>query len=115
MAWLAEAYASAGRMAEADEQAGRALRLAREHGERGHEAWVLFTIGAIAARREPVNMEAAESSYRAASALAAELGMRPLVAHCHLGLGKLYRRTGDRSEGPGAPDAPRPRCTARWA
>jgi hypothetical protein len=27
-------------------------------------------------------------------ALATELGMRPLVAHCHLGLGKLYRRTG---------------------
>jgi hypothetical protein len=26
--------------------------------------------------------------------LADELGMRPLVAHCHLGLGKLYRRTG---------------------
>ena len=29
-------------------------------------------------------------------ALADELGMRPLVAHCHLGLGKLYRRTGER-------------------
>src|SRR5215475_13402924 len=28
--------------------------------------------------------------------LATELGMRPLVAHCHLGLGKLYRRTGKR-------------------
>jgi hypothetical protein len=26
-------------------------------------------------------------------ALAEELGMRPLLAHCHLGLGKLYRRT----------------------
>jgi hypothetical protein len=26
---------------------------------------------------------------------ASSLGMRPLVAHCHLGLGKLYRRTGD--------------------
>ena len=26
--------------------------------------------------------------------LASELGMRPLVAHCHLGLGKLYRRMG---------------------
>jgi hypothetical protein len=25
--------------------------------------------------------------------LADELGMRPLVAHCRLGLGKLYRRT----------------------
>ena len=30
------------------------------------------------------------------SPLAGELGMRPLVAHCHLGLGKLYRRTGER-------------------
>ena len=37
----------------------------------------------------------AEAHYRAAMALATELGMRPLVAHCHLGLGKLYRRTGD--------------------
>ena len=24
--------------------------------------------------------------------------MRPLVAHCHLGLGKLYRRTGERGQ-----------------
>jgi hypothetical protein len=24
--------------------------------------------------------------------------MRPLIAHCHLGLGKLYRRTGKRQE-----------------
>jgi hypothetical protein len=31
-------------------------------------------------------------------ALAVELGMRLLVAHCHLGLGKLYRRTGQRPE-----------------
>ena len=33
--------------------------------------------------------------YGRALARADELGMRPLVAHCHLGLGKLYRRTGD--------------------
>lgn len=26
--------------------------------------------------------------------LASELEMRPLVAHCHLCLGRLYRRTG---------------------
>jgi hypothetical protein len=31
-------------------------------------------------------------------ALADELGLRPLVAHCHLGLGKLYRRTGKREQ-----------------
>ena len=28
-----------------------------------------------------------------AMALAEEIGMRPLIAHCHVGLGKLYRRT----------------------
>jgi len=31
-------------------------------------------------------------------ALAEPRGMRPLVAHCHLGLGKLYRRTGKRAQ-----------------
>jgi hypothetical protein len=31
-------------------------------------------------------------------ALAEELGMRPLVAHCHLGLAKLYRRTAQREQ-----------------
>ncbi len=30
--------------------------------------------------------------------LASELNMRPLVAHCHLGLGRLYRRTGKREQ-----------------
>ena len=40
----------------------------------------------------------AEAHYREALALAEELGMRPLVAHCHLGLGKLYRRTGKREQ-----------------
>jgi tetratricopeptide (TPR) repeat protein len=98
VAWHAEVSSSAGRMAEAAEQSGRALRLAQEHGERGHEAWALFTIGAISTHREAVHMDAAESSYRAAIALASDLGMRPLVAHCHLGLGKLYRRTGDRAK-----------------
>ena len=46
---------------------------------------------------------AAGGHYRQALALADELGMRPLVAHCHLGLGKLYRRTGKRRAGPRAP------------
>ena len=40
----------------------------------------------------------AEDHYREAMALAAELGMRPLVGHCHLGLGRLYQRTGDRAQ-----------------
>jgi hypothetical protein len=37
-------------------------------------------------------MEEVDASYH--QALAEELGMRPLAAHCHLGLAKLYRRTG---------------------
>jgi hypothetical protein len=41
-------------------------------------------------------VETAEGHYRAALARAAELRMRPLAAHCHLGLGTLYRRTGQR-------------------
>jgi hypothetical protein len=36
--------------------------------------------------------------YGSALALANDLGMRPLVAHCHLGLGRLYRRTGKREQ-----------------
>ena len=32
-------------------------------------------------------------------ALASEIGSRPVVAHCHLGLGKLYRRTGKQDHG----------------
>jgi len=35
---------------------------------------------------------------RAGRSLADELSMRPLVAHCHMGLGKLFRRTGDRAK-----------------
>jgi hypothetical protein len=42
--------------------------------------------------------ELAEGHYRDALALAEALGMRPLVAHCHHGLGKLYRRTGTREQ-----------------
>jgi hypothetical protein len=40
----------------------------------------------------------AEGYYSEALALAEPRGMRPLVAHCHLGLGKLYRRTGTREQ-----------------
>ena len=43
-------------------------------------------------------MEPAEAHYGQALARADELGMRPLAAHCHLGLGKLYRRTGDQAK-----------------
>ena len=93
--WLSEAYLLAGREADARAAAQRALGLARQHKERGHEAYTLRLLGEIAAREDPLDIGKAENHYRQALALAEELGMRPLIAHCHVGLGKLYRRTGD--------------------
>jgi tetratricopeptide (TPR) repeat protein len=65
---------------------------------RGNGAYALRLLGEIAARREPPESERAEAHYRQALALAEELGMRPLVAHCHLGLGKLYLKMGRRGQ-----------------
>jgi tetratricopeptide (TPR) repeat protein len=99
MSYLSEAHILGGQLAEARELAERALVLARRRVERGTEARVLWLHGAIDAQgtREG-DRAAAEDHYRAAMALAEELGMRPLVAHCHLGLGQLYRRTGERAK-----------------
>jgi tetratricopeptide (TPR) repeat protein len=92
---LGEAQLLAGRPEEARALAERALTLAREHQQRGAEASALRLLGDIAARREPAERESAEAHYQQALSLAEELGMRPLLAHCHLGLGTLYGQSGD--------------------
>ena len=84
----------AGRLEEAYTLAERALAHAREHQERGHQAYALRLLGDIAVRCEPPERELAAVHYCQALALANELGMRPLVAHCHLGLGMLYHKLG---------------------
>jgi class 3 adenylate cyclase/tetratricopeptide (TPR) repeat protein len=91
---LGEAHMLAGHTEEAHALTERTLALARNHQERGHEAYALRLIGDIAARREPPESASAKTHYRQALALAEELGMRPLQAHCHLGLGTLYVQTG---------------------
>ena len=53
----------------------------------------LVLLGEVAAQRHPSQGERAEAHYRQALALAEELGMRPLQAHCHRDLGTLYART----------------------
>jgi class 3 adenylate cyclase/tetratricopeptide (TPR) repeat protein len=94
-AYLCEAQLRDGQVAEARELAERALRLARERGERGTEAGILYLLGEISVQSRGQDGRAgAEPHYIAGLALAEELGMRPHVARCHLGLGKLYRRTG---------------------
>jgi tetratricopeptide (TPR) repeat protein len=98
VAWLSEAYLVAGRVEDAMQLAQQALELCQAHRNRGSEAWALRLRGAIAAQREPLEAAQAESSYQQALALAEELGMRPLQAHCHRGLGTLYAATGQREQ-----------------
>jgi hypothetical protein len=59
----------------------------------GFAAWVPHLLGDIASHPDRFDAERGEAQYEAALALAEPRGMRPLVAHCHLGLAKLYRRT----------------------
>jgi len=95
LAYLGEAHLLAGRRNDAGAVARRALDIARGQKERGNEAWVLRLFGDIAAHDDPPDPRLAEEHYTQALARATDLGMRPLAAHCHLGLGKLFRRTGD--------------------
>jgi class 3 adenylate cyclase/tetratricopeptide (TPR) repeat protein len=91
---LGQAQVVAGRLEEAHALAVQALTLAREHQERGNEAYALRLLGEIAAHRTPPDADAAAAHYRQALALAEELGMRPLQAHCHRSLGTLYATVG---------------------
>ena len=76
----------------------RALHLARRHKERGNEAWALRLLGEIHAGHDSTGGGRVEGLYRHARLIAEELGMRPLVAYCHLGLGKLSARAGQREQ-----------------
>jgi len=96
--YLSEAYLLAGRREEASQLAERALELARQHNERANQAWVLHLLGEIAMQSDPPEVEPDEASYCQALAIAEELGMRPLQAHCHRGLGTLYATTGQREQ-----------------
>jgi class 3 adenylate cyclase/tetratricopeptide (TPR) repeat protein len=98
LAYLGEAHLLAGRRDDAMATARRALDLAHRQKERGNEAWVLRLLGEIAAHADPPDLESAAAHYGQALARAKELGMRPLAAHCHLGLGQLHHRTGDRAK-----------------
>jgi class 3 adenylate cyclase/tetratricopeptide (TPR) repeat protein len=95
---LGRAYLLAGRPDHASGRAREALATCRERSTRNFEASALHLLGDIAAGLEPPALEHAEQHYRQALGVAKELGMRPLVAHCHLGLAKLYRRTDKREQ-----------------
>jgi tetratricopeptide (TPR) repeat protein len=94
VAWLSKAYLLADRKEDALTLAQRALERSRAQKERSHQAHALRLLGEIAAQRHPSDITQAEAHYQHALALAEEFGMRPLQAHCHLGLGTLYATAG---------------------
>jgi tetratricopeptide (TPR) repeat protein len=87
VAWLSEGCRLAGRGEEA-----------RQHKERADEALALHQLGVVQAHAAPPDVAPAEAHYRQALALAEALGMRPLMAHCHHGLGTLYAMIGQREQ-----------------
>jgi class 3 adenylate cyclase/tetratricopeptide (TPR) repeat protein len=94
----ADAFMLGGRLPEARRVADAAVELARASGERPSQAIALAVLGAIAAAQEPPDDRAALGFLEQAEALAEELGMRPLLARCHLGLAQMHRRMGEPQE-----------------
>jgi class 3 adenylate cyclase/tetratricopeptide (TPR) repeat protein len=94
MVLLGEGLLARGDVAGARAAADRAVELALAHGERAHEAMAWRLIGDVAARGAGSELAAAREAYEQALALGDELGLRPLVARTHVGLGQLERRLG---------------------
>jgi class 3 adenylate cyclase/tetratricopeptide (TPR) repeat protein len=98
MAWVSGAYMLAGRTDAAEAFARRGLELSGKSKDKGSRAWLLQILGDLTARRSPLKADQAEANYAEALGLARELGMRPLQAHCHLGLGHVHAQVKDISK-----------------
>jgi len=95
---LSEACLLVGRIDEAHALAARLLELSHTHTGHGYQAHAYRLLGEVDRHREPPDCDQATAHYCQALALAEELGMRPLQAHCHRGLGTLYAKTGQREQ-----------------
>jgi tetratricopeptide (TPR) repeat protein len=81
-----------GRLDEARRLGDRAVESSKR--QPGFAAHARCLLGDITSHPHRFDAETSAAHYREALTLAELHGMRPLVAHCHLGLGKLHRRTG---------------------
>ena len=91
----AEGYLLVGKLEEARSLASRVIESSQIQGCRRHAALSLYVLAESLLHADVSDMLKAEDYYDHAMALANELRMRPLLAHCHVGLGKVYRRTGN--------------------
>jgi tetratricopeptide (TPR) repeat protein len=91
---LAEAYRLKGDTKKALQNAEEALSIFRQNGEQGFAAWALYYLAKIQFDEGSEQLEQAMLSYRQAKEQAAGLRMKPLLAHCHMGLGEAYVKNG---------------------
>jgi tetratricopeptide (TPR) repeat protein len=91
---LSEACLLVGRVDEASALAGRLHDLSGTHAGHGYQAHACRLLGDVAMRHDPPDVDQATAHYHQALVLAEEVGMRPLQAHCHRGLGTLYATIG---------------------
>jgi tetratricopeptide (TPR) repeat protein len=96
---LCEALLVASRHADALTLARSVITLGHDFKARGSAAWAHRVLAEAAVQQDPPNAKEAEEAYRLALTEADQLGMRPLAALCHLGLGILYARFGPREQG----------------
>ena len=96
--WLSEGCRLGRRGGEAGQHARHAHAIAQQQQARGEEVLALHQLGIVHAHASPPDVVQAEAYYQQALALAEELGMRPLQAHCHRGLGMLYAMTGQQEQ-----------------
>jgi len=81
-----------GRLDKARHLAERAVGTSQH--QPGFAAHALHLLGDLAAQPDRFDAENSTAHYREALTVAQKHGMRPLIAHCHLGLGQVYRRLG---------------------
>jgi tetratricopeptide (TPR) repeat protein len=79
------------------DQARRLADRSLESSERqpGFAAYAQCLLGDLANQADHFDAESATAHYSQALAQGEARGMRPVMAHCHLGLGRLRRRSGD--------------------
>ncbi len=92
-AWLA-----AGDVAAAEAEIDRGLAVTEARNARCYLPTLFRLRSEILVRPESVDFTGAETSLERGLALAMELGLLPEIAHCHLGISRLYRRTGKREQ-----------------
>ena len=94
LAKCGEIHLLAGESERATRLATTALSLATEQKEHGNEVYARHLLGEILAAADSAS-DQARRHFADALALAEELGMRPLAAHCHAGLGRFFARAGE--------------------